>query len=183
MISKEFEKELGYITDTNLREFITKVLDSLPVYFSTTAASTTGKYHPSYALGEGGLVRHTKAAVRIAKELIGSGLFGKMNEDVIYASLIVHDGLKCGNNGSQHTVFDHPMLISQFVEEKANEFNFEDKDTLAEIKKCVECHMGQWNTDKRSSVILPKPETKIEKVVHLADYLASRKCLEFNFEV
>jgi 23S rRNA maturation-related 3'-5' exoribonuclease YhaM len=183
MISKEFEKELGYIKDSNLREFITKVLDSLPVYFSTTAASTTGKYHPSYALGEGGLVRHTKAAVRIAKELVGSGLFGTVNEDVIYPSLIVHDGLKCGNNGSQYTVFDHPLLISNFVEEKANEFNFEDKDTISEIKKCVECHMGQWNTDKRSGVILPKPETKIEKVVHLADYLASRKCLEFNFEV
>jgi len=183
MISKEFEKELGYISDSKLREFITKVLDSLPVYFSTTAASTTGKYHPSYALGNGGLVRHTKAAVRIAKELVGSGLFGTVNEDVIYASLIVHDGLKCGNNGSQYTVFDHPLLISKFVEEKANEFNFENKDIISEIKKCVECHMGQWNTDKRSSVVLPKPETKIEKVVHLADYLASRKILEVNFEV
>jgi 23S rRNA maturation-related 3'-5' exoribonuclease YhaM len=183
MISKEFEKELGYITDANLREFITKVLDSLPVYFSTTAASTTGKYHPSYALGEGGLVRHTKAAVGIARDLIRSGLFSKVNEDVVYASLIIHDGLKCGNNGSQYTVFDHPILISQFVEEKANEFNFENKDLIAEIKKCVECHMGQWNTDKRSSVVLPKPKTVIEKLVHLADYLASRKSLEFNFEV
>ena len=46
MISKEFEKELGYINDTKLREFITKVLDSLPVYFSTVVANTTGKYHP-----------------------------------------------------------------------------------------------------------------------------------------
>jgi hypothetical protein len=43
--------------------------------------------------------------------------------------------------------------------------------------------MGQWNTDKRSSVVLPKPKTVIEKLVHLADYLASRKSLEFNFEV
>ena len=183
MISKEFEKELGYIKNTKLQEFITKVLDSLPVYFSTIAASTTGKHHPSYALGEGGLLRHTKAAVGIAKELIGSGLFPKMNEDVVYASLIVHDGLKCGNNGSQYTVFDHPLLISKFVEEKANEYNFEDKELIKEIQKCVECHMGQWNTDRRSSVTLPKPTTKIEKFVHLADYLASRKCLEYNFEV
>lgn len=33
-------------------------------------ASTTGKYHPPFALGEGGLVRHTLAACCWAKDLL-----------------------------------------------------------------------------------------------------------------
>jgi hypothetical protein len=42
--------------------------------------------------------------------------------------------------------------------------------------------MGQWSTDKAGEVILKKPANKRETFVHLCDYLASRKTLEFNFE-
>ena len=58
-----FEKELEWIADSNVRDFVSTALDQVPDYFFTMAASTTGKYHPTYALGEGGLARHTKAAV------------------------------------------------------------------------------------------------------------------------
>ena len=42
--------------------------------------------------------------------------------------------------------------------------------------------MGEWSTDKRSSIVLPKPETEMQKMVHLADYLASRKDIEMQFD-
>ena len=42
--------------------------------------------------------------------------------------------------------------------------------------------MGQWNTDKRENIILPKPKSEVEKIVHLADYLASRKDIDISFE-
>ena len=42
--------------------------------------------------------------------------------------------------------------------------------------------MGEWNESKRSSVVLPKPETDIQKFVHMCDYLASRKDIEVLFD-
>ena len=57
---KTFEKELEYIVDDNIKESSKTMIELLPDYFFHEAASSTGKYHPSYALGDGGLVRHTK---------------------------------------------------------------------------------------------------------------------------
>lgn len=59
-----FKKELSLIKNENIRNFVKEFLNTVPDYFFTVAASSTGKYHPNYALGEGGLVRHTKAATR-----------------------------------------------------------------------------------------------------------------------
>ena len=42
----------------------------LPDYFFSVSASSTGKYHPSFSLGNGGLLRHTKVVVKIAYELL-----------------------------------------------------------------------------------------------------------------
>ena len=51
------------------------------------------------------------------------------------------------------------------------------------IAKNISTHMGQWNTDyKTQREILPLPKTKMQNFVHICDYLASRKCLEFNFD-
>ncbi|CUX42844.1 hypothetical protein BN3590_01383 [Clostridium sp. C105KSO15] len=50
------------------------------------------------------------------------------------------------------------------------------------IPTTIESHMGIWNTDKKSPVVLPLPKNKYQKMVHLADYLASRKDIELVFE-
>ena len=43
---------------------------------------------------------------------------------------------------------------------------------------------AEGTTDyKTGAVLMPKPTTKAQNFVHLCDYLASRKCLEFNFSV
>ena len=66
---KAFEQELNYIKDENIRKSLEIMINYIPDYFFHIAASSTGKYHPQYALGDGGLIRHTKAAVRMAIEL------------------------------------------------------------------------------------------------------------------
>ena len=50
------------------------------------------------------------------------------------------------------------------------------------IAIAVSKHMGQWNTDKRSTATLPKPDDEASELLHLADYLASRKCLNMSFD-
>lgn len=57
-----------------------------------------------------------------------------------------------------------------------------EPEQVAFISGYVETHMGQYNTKWNSSVeIMPKPKTGPQNLVHLADYLASRKFLTFEF--
>ena len=47
----------------------------------------------------------------------------------------------------------------------------------------IRSHMGKWNFEyKTKKEIMPKPVTDFQKIIHAADYIASRKCLEFNFD-
>ena len=46
----------------------------------------------------------------------------------------------------------------------------------------IESHMGPWNTNNYSNVVLPKPESRYQRFVHMCDYLASRKFLDVKFD-
>ena len=78
---ENFNKELEFITDERLRNNAMTILNNLPDYFFQVQAASTGKYHPSYALGEKGLVRHTKAAVCIANNLFNIYKFDDHTKD------------------------------------------------------------------------------------------------------
>lgn len=56
--------------------------------------------------------------------------------------------------------------------------NHEEIEMVADI---ISKHMGQWNKDKKSDIELQKPNNKYARMVHLADYLASRKVLTMDF--
>lgn len=193
----DFKRELNFIKYKPLRVFAEWGLKQLPDYFYEVAASSTGKYHPAYALGEGGLVRHTIAAVRIAEELFKNETvqnFTDNEKDIIRVSLLLHDGVKHGVDGSSHTVATHPLEVIKYLEDIYWEVPEDELlDEVIEIMEdgpwdkiaqCIATHMGQWNTDYKSKEeILDKPTSVIQSFVHLCDYLASRKCLEFNFDV
>lgn len=182
--SELFLFELNLIKNIEIKNFVSYMLDKeTPDYFFSVAASSTGKYHPNYALGEGGLVRHTKAATRIAYELFRTDLYpyNQDRQDLILASLILHDTRKHGNAGSRYTVVEHPLLAADAVR---NSTGVLDKGMKEIIAMNIETHMGNFNKDyKTGKEVLPKPQTGMQKFVHQCDYLASRKCLEFNFDV
>ncbi|HHU54789.1 MAG TPA: hypothetical protein GXZ63_03110 [Mollicutes bacterium] len=180
-----FKTELNYIKDKRLKESAKKLINMLPDYFFTIPASSTGKYHPKYALGQGGLLRHTKVAVRIAHELLNNNNsigndFQDIEKDIIIISLIIHDGLKSGITESKYTVFEHPLLISKLVFDNYKELNL----TLDEAKlmtSILESHMGEWTKNFKGKEVLPKPLTKYQKFGHMCDYLASRKFINVDF--
>jgi len=181
-----FKTELSYILNPKIKEFTEKALNNLPEYFFSIPASSSGKYYPKYALGEEGLVRHTKAAVRIAIEMFRLDVFKYTEDekDMIVASLILHDGCKSGINNSSHTVTEHPLIVANMLRNNQEINSCIDKDTLNMIVGNIESHMGQWQFDyKTKREVLPRPKSKIQHFVHWCDYLASRKCLEFNFDV
>ena len=183
--SEVFNTELNYIKDDKVRESTIYLLEKLPDYFFTMPASTSGKYHPEFSLGEGGLVRHTKAAVRIAIELFRDNIFntfefGEHMQDLIIMALILHDGFKQGKENSGHTAFDHPLIVANFIFDNIAKLPMNQLDTL-QVRRLVASHMGPWNRDKDGKIILPLPKKDDEKFVHLCDYFASRNFLNITF--
>ena len=183
--TRVFAKELLLIEDKDIRETTEKIITELPDYYFRTAASSTGKYHPKYALGDGGLVRHTKAAVKICADLLSldynQNKFTQEERDLMIAALILHDGMKHGLEGSKYTVADHPVVMADYIRE--NHYGDFPESQLVTITDAIAAHMGQWNTDyKTGEEIMPKPTTELQYFVHMCDYLASRRYLIVEFE-
>lgn len=182
---EQFEVELGYIQDETIQEDCRMMIELLPDYFFEVPASSTGKYHPSYTLGEGGLLRHTKAAVRIAYELLQDPCIGDkytaIEQDVMLMGLLLHDGLKSGLEHSKYTKVDHPILMANFIDEQKDELLMSDEERNL-LTSVIRTHMGPWTQDYNGQEVLEKPKTKYQNFVHMCDYLASRKCVLFQFD-
>lgn len=191
-----FRSDVATIENNVMKVFADWCLSVLPDYFFTVAASSTGKYHPQYALGTGGLARHTKAAMMICNELFACETiqsFNSTERDCIRVALLIHDGVKHGLNGSPYVTSTHPLEVVSHIEEQYRALHKElapeevvtvmESELWQHIANNIKSHMGQWNTDfKTKKEILPKPQTEMQKFTHLCDYLASRKMLEVRFE-
>ena len=180
-----FEKELNYITNENLKEFIIECLEQAPEYFYHVPASSSGKYHPYQDLGEAGLVRHTKAVVQVAMDLIRCEQFlvSKESKDEIISACILHDVIKNGFEDSGKTLIEHPLLASDFVQKVYDSGDYHSIWTNKNaIQSMIKTHMGIWNKDKEGNEILPLIGNYNDRglLVHLADYIASRKYVDMS---
>lgn len=181
-----FQKECQYIKKIEYLEDLKTLISLLPDYFFTVAASSTGKYHPSFSLGEGGLLRHTKVAVRIAYELLSNPCIGDKytprEKDLMMIALMMHDGVKHGIPEENYTRADHPLLVSKLIQENKDKLKMSEED-ISFICNVIETHMGPWNTHPYTKEeILPVPKDKYQNFVHMCDYLASRKFLDIQFQ-
>jgi uncharacterized protein (DUF3820 family) len=179
---------LATIVNEDIREFANVLVEGLPDYIWHVGASSTGKYHPAYSLGDGGLMRHQIAVVRFLNYFFDleqyNVPFGSRKMDLMRVAGLVHDGRKSGEQAdyerSKYTKFTHPIQMANVV--RSYDGKYLNHDELEFIAHCIESHMGQWSTDKKSSEVLPKPEDVYQHFVHLADYLASRKDLTMAFD-
>ena len=182
-----FEEILNTIENEDLKELAQEMIKTIPDYFYHVPASSTGKYHPDYCLGEGGLYRHTIALCRILNHILTVSKYSSRDKDLMRIAGIMHDTRKSGTQEqykeNKFTKFDHPLLSAAVVRSfKGKDWNDEEIEIIA---NAIESHMGQWNTDKRSDVVLPLPENKYQMLVNWADYIASRKDIEvkFNYQI
>jgi len=182
---KTLNNEINYIKNANIKKSLEVMIEKLPEYFFEVEASSTGKYHPNYALGQGGLLRHTKAAVRVAYELLSDPAIGDkytdIEKDLMIMGLILHDGLKLGITKEKYTRFDHPLLMAKYIEENKQELELSNEE-LKLLQEVISSHMGPWTTDYNGNEVLPKPKSKYQNFVHMCDYLASRKSIIFQFD-
>lgn len=182
-----FDEVLETFENDDIREFAKKVIDNAPPYFFEVPASSSHKYHPAYACETPlGLAKHTVALIRILNHMWGveciNTQFTSRERDLLRVAGIAHDMMKSGTQEeyekSKWTKFDHPLLAAKMV------YGMDGltKEERKFIAMAISSHMGQWNTDKRNpEVVLPTPQDKYQIILHLADYLASRKDIEIKF--
>lgn len=161
------------------RKLTERALENAPSAFWNAPASTSGKYHPADSLGKGGLVRHTRKVFRLTLDLLD--MRGVSVNDTAYSialsAALLHDTWKVMPN-REHSVFEHPILAAQAVNELLPEYDEEITPREGMLLcNAIRSHMGRWTTSKHSTYKLPEPSTWLDFIVHTADYLASRKHL------
>lgn len=179
---------LNTFENDDIKNFAIVLLDNLPEYIWRVPASSTGKYHPAYSLGEGGLMRHQIAVVRFLNFFLELEQYNKIipsrERDLLRVAGLIHDGRKSGSQSdyerSKYTKFDHPLQMATVI--RSYDGKYLNHNEIELIAHCIESHMGSWNVDKKTGECLPKPEDLYQELVHFADYLASRKTLTMDFE-
>ena len=173
---RHFERELNLIVNEDLRMAVKSYMEeATPDYFWTDGASSSGKYHPKFSQGEGGLVRHTKAVVMFAEELLRMSSYAYMREeykDYVIAACILHDTAKYGiSEYDKNEYKNHASNASKaFAEYAEHVMDYKPSEFLL---NAIVAHMGQWSTEKED-----RPFTNIDRCVHMADYMASRSFID-----
>ena len=173
---KLFEREINLIVDEDLRMAVKSYMEeATPDYFWTDGASSSGKYHPQFSQGIGGLVRHTKAVVMFAEELLRMSSYAYMEaeyKDYVIAACILHDTAKYGiedfdkaeyknhARNASHAFFDYCTQVMDYMPHYL-------------LLNAIKSHMGQWSTEKAD-----RPFTSVDRCVHMADYMASRSFID-----
>ena len=173
--SKYFEREINLIQNEDYRMFIKSYLDFyVPNYFWEIGASSSGKYHPAFSQGKGGLVRHTKAVVMFAEELLRMSSYMYMSEehkDYVIMACIVHDTCKYGTRDYDKECYkDHARNAVSLVESAW--YSYFEEHASEFFLSAIRCHMGQWSEKE------DRPFTNIDRCVHMADYMASRSFID-----
>ncbi|NQT66176.1 MAG: HD domain-containing protein [Actinobacteria bacterium] len=166
---EELNERISLIENGIIKTFVIECLNITPKYFWRIPASSSGMYHPVISLGIGGLVRHTIKAVDYGVSLCEKNSILGLTRDKIIASLILHDTCKAGvkdvENHSDYPV--HAYLPRKYYKKIAEKFLPKISNEIFDL---IDSHMGEWSEYPEKI-----PETREQKIVHFADYLASRK--------
>ena len=182
-----FEKEIAYMEIENIRDFFKKAITLVPNYFFEVPAASSGKFHSVLECGFGGLVYHTRSVAKVANYLVNLQQYkSKLNEverDCVICAALLHDCLKHDwENKTGFSVHQHPVLASEFVKTDERLDGIVSDEIRNMIGDAVASHSGEWTTSKRSKIILPSPQTLVQELVHLSDYIASRSDIHILFE-
>lgn len=172
-----FETEIANITNENYQAFVKHYLTHYtPNYFWKIGASSTGKFHPAFSQGVGGLVRHTKAVSIFCEELLRMSQWAYMTDDrkdLARVACILHDTCKYGvHDEMEKENYKFHATAAAFRVKDAWQELF-DEEAPYELVQAIRSHMGQWSTEKDD-----RPFTPIDRLVHMADYIASRNFID-----
>lgn len=174
MYSTYFEREIQNIESEDLRDFVRFFFnEKVGAWFFESGASASGKYHPEFTKGHGGLVRHTRAVEWVCEELLRMSSYAYMKaeyKDYARVACLLHDTRKYGSGDTENKdcYKDHGKLAADAVCEAWEEF-WGGVRCPELLTMAIRSHMGQWVEDRDD-----RPFTNIDRLVHMADYIASR---------
>jgi len=170
---RDLKAESSLIGDDAIRAFVELCLAKSPEYiFGDCPSSSSGKYHPEDELDGYGTITHTKRVVWVVRQLCKGP-----EKDLAIAAAIIHDLRKQGVEKSGRTVNNHPDLAASLVYEVAVEHpGVLDDDSVEALYHAVGYHYGPWGSGAWACSDGFYGEVDyLSKVVHAADFLASRK--------
>ena len=166
------------------KEYLLDMSEKIPDYFFTMPSSTSGKYHNATQCQTYGQLYHVFMFQSVLEHLLrlegNKERFPITQErDCMRCVPLLHDAVKCGWDGSQYTVPDHPVLAAKFVMDTVVEHDIDRQWKLIIADMC-EAHSGEWNTDRSGKVIMSKPRNTREFLIHECDILSSRNDLDWK---
>lgn len=155
--------EIQDINDHKIRELTIEIfLEDVPDYFWLVPASSSGKYHPPDHRGKYGLWLHTKRAFSVFDRLSRSAQhqndLSPREISIGKSAILLHDMFKQGREKTGHTVSEHDKIAYEYLNRK--------DEVPEKLLECVHSHNGPWGSGR-------DPETKLEKIHHYADMIAS----------
>ena len=113
----------------------------------------SGQWHQGYELGVGGLIRHTVAAMEVARTLFPLYHFTEKEEDPIISALALHDLAKPSKT--------HPIEVKALLEPMRDQW-YNEVETVVSL---IETHNGQWDYSGK----MPHPKCTSQHFVRLRD--------------
>ena len=169
-------RHLMLITDETIKKFVIEVFNTLPVKFWQIPASTSGAHHPKESNTIGGLIKHTLATVYFTLELCEAF---NINKDILLGASMLHDIGKALDE-------PHDIVAATNIRRLAKEYS---SGEINELVECVRWHMGCWatgstncQTNEVGGKKFPFDFTIPQQIIHIADYVASRKRVNFDYE-
>jgi hypothetical protein len=159
----------------------------VPDYFFEVPAASSGKFHSALECGFSGLVYHTRSVAKVAHYLVNLHQYkSKLNDverDCVICAALLHDCLKHDwENKTGFSVHQHPVLAEKFIKTDSRLDGILSDEIRGIIGDAVASHSGEWTASNRSKVVLPSPQTLVQELVHVSDYIASRNDIHILFD-
>ena len=93
------------------------VKTKVPDYFARIPASASGKYHPEFSQGYGGLLRHTMAVATLVHDIseLEYLQLKSTEKDLLFAAALLHDTFKQGVDEAGTTLRTEILLLIQIL--------------------------------------------------------------------
>lgn len=179
-----FQPLLDKFEVEEMKSYCKDMIKQIPEYIFIMPSSTSGKYHNATQCLPHGQIYH----IIMFAEILNYLLALKCNQDkfrspeqrdAMRCVPIFHDAVKCGFDGGQYTLHEHPMIAGEWVRNTQVEHDISDKAKEAIARMC-ERHSGEWTTSKKSKTVLPEPENEMERIIHMCDILSSRNNIDMS---
>lgn len=189
------EKFLNKIKDPKLKRATILAFRINGYKFSFLPSSLTGKFHPKDEFGKGGLDAHTEKVCWYVDKIADEFGYPDHTRDLLLVAAYFHDlgkvkdttvalALTYKGKKTERSVTVtrniggadvHPIISSRMAREYMEMEGVLEED-IQVICDIVSKHMSHWYG------MLPQPNSELEKMLALADFLASRREITFERE-